>query len=99
MGMGCQHQAPATLPPEKRLGSIEMSLKILFRNIPTHPSTQPTQTETSNRFDMLTEEVSYPEPSDHPKNPSIPKPPLIFVHGFINYKDMIKSIIDAAEEE
>ena len=28
------------------------------RLIKTHPSTQPTQTETSNRFDMLTEEVS-----------------------------------------
>ena len=48
---------------------------------------------------MLTEEVSYPEPSDHPKTPSIPKPPPIFVHWFINYKDMIKSITDVVEEE
>jgi hypothetical protein len=34
MGMGCQRQTPAALPPGKRLGSIEMSLKILFPNIP-----------------------------------------------------------------
>jgi hypothetical protein len=34
MGMGCQRQAPATLSPGKRLGSIEMSPKILFPNIP-----------------------------------------------------------------
>ena len=39
------------------------------RLIKTHPSRQPTQTEISNRFDMLTDEVSYPEPSDHPKPP------------------------------
>jgi len=48
---------------------------------------------------MLTEEVSYPEPSDHPKTPSIPKPPPIFVHGVINYKDMTKSITDVVEDE
>jgi hypothetical protein len=34
MGIGCQRQAPAILSPGKRLGSIEMSLKILFPNIP-----------------------------------------------------------------
>jgi hypothetical protein len=47
---------------------------------------------------MLTE-VSYPESSDHPKTPTIPKPPPIFVHGVINYKYMIKSITEVAEEE
>jgi hypothetical protein len=57
------------------------------------------QTETSNRFYMLTEEVSYPESSDHPKTPTIHKAPPIFVHGVINYKDMIKSITEVAEEE
>jgi hypothetical protein len=48
---------------------------------------------------MLTDEASYPEPSDHPNTPTIPKPPPIFVHGVINYKDMIKSITEVAEEE
>jgi len=69
------------------------------RIINTHHSPQPSQTETSNRFDMLMEEASYPETSDHPKTPTTPKPPPIFVHGVINYKDMIKSITDVAEEE
>jgi hypothetical protein len=45
---------------------------------------------------MLTEEVSYPESPEYPKTP---KPPPIFVHGVINYKDMIKSITEVAEEE
>jgi hypothetical protein len=48
---------------------------------------------------MLKDEASYSEPSDHPKTPSITKPPPIFVHGVINYKDMIKIITDVAEEE
>jgi hypothetical protein len=46
---------------------------------------------------MLMEEVSYPETSDHPKTPITPKPPPIYVHGVINYKDMIKTITDVAE--
>jgi hypothetical protein len=46
---------------------------------------------------MLTEDVSYPESPDYPKIPTIPKPPSIFVHGVINYKDMIKSITEVAE--
>jgi len=44
------------------------------------------------------EEASYPETPDHPKTTTIPKPPPISVHGVINYKDMIKSITDVAEE-
>ena len=48
---------------------------------------------------MLMEEASSPETSDHPKTVTNPKRPPKFVHGLINYKDMIKSITDVAEEE
>jgi hypothetical protein len=61
-------------------------------------TTQPSHSETSNRSDMLMEEASYPETSDQPKTPIIPKPPPTYVHGVINYKDMIKSITEVAEE-
>jgi hypothetical protein len=57
------------------------------------------QTETRNRFDMLTEDVIYPKSPDHPKTSTIPNPPPIFVHGVIIYKYMIKSIAEVAEVE
>jgi hypothetical protein len=38
------------------------------------------------------EETSYPKTSDHPQTPNTPRPPPIYVHGVINYTDMIKSI-------
>jgi hypothetical protein len=48
---------------------------------------------------MLTEEASYSESSDNPKIPYHPQAPTKFVHGVINYKDMIKIITEVAEEE
>jgi hypothetical protein len=48
---------------------------------------------------MLMDEQSNPAISDHPETPIIPKPPPIYVHGVINYKDTIKSITEVATDE
>ena len=48
---------------------------------------------------MIMEDESYPEASEPFQQPPIPKPPPIFVHGVLNYKDMIKSITEVVEEE
>jgi hypothetical protein len=46
---------------------------------------------------MLTEEVYYPEVEERPQPPH--KPPPIFIHGVVNYSEMIKSVTEIAEEE
>jgi hypothetical protein len=45
------------------------------------------------------EETSYPVTTDHSQTPITPRPPPIYVHGVINYTDMIQSISEVAEEE
>jgi hypothetical protein len=42
------------------------------------------QTETYNRYDILTKEVHQAEPSEQPLPPKSHKPPPIFLHGVIN---------------
>jgi hypothetical protein len=48
---------------------------------------------------MLTEDNFHPEASEKPHPTHSPKPPPIFLHGVINYSEMIKSITEVAAEE
>jgi hypothetical protein len=48
---------------------------------------------------MLTEDSSQPEASEKPHPSQSPKHPPIFLHGVINYTEMIKSLTEVAEEE
>ena len=48
---------------------------------------------------MLTEDTSHPDELDTAYPPQGLKPPPIFLHGVINYTDMIKSLNEVAEEE
>jgi hypothetical protein len=57
------------------------------------------QTETYNRYDILKQEVHQTEPDEQPQPPKNYKLPPIFIHGVINYSEMIKSISEAAEDE
>jgi hypothetical protein len=63
-------------------------------------NTQSTQKdiETSNRYDFL---IQQPETSNNEIDitANIPKPPPVFVHGALNYSEMIKRIQKIAEEE
>lgn len=55
-------------------------------------STNESNIETTNRFSVLS--------NTNNGNPSeISKPPPIFVHGVLNYNEMIKTITDVAENE
>jgi len=64
----------------------------------SQPVVQMSQTETHNRYDILTQEVHQTEPGE-PQPPKNHKPPPIFHHGVINYSEMIKSISEVAEDE
>jgi len=59
----------------------------------------PSQTETSNRYEMLVEENFPPEDrgSTHPTQVS--KLPPIFLHGVLNFTEMMKSMTEVVEEE
>jgi hypothetical protein len=57
------------------------------------------QTETYNRYDILTQEVHQAEPDEQPQPSKNHKLPPIFIHGVINYSEMIKSISEIAEDE
>jgi hypothetical protein len=57
------------------------------------------QTETQNRYDILTQTVHQAEPDEQPQPPKIHKPPPIFLCGAINYSEIIKSISEVAEDE
>ena len=63
------------------------------------PPTLLPQTETRNRHEMLTEDSSQLEASGEPHPPQSSKPPPIFLHGVINYTEMIKGLTEVAEEE
>ena len=65
----------------------------------SQPAVQMSQTGTYNRYDILTQEVHQAEPGEQPQPPKNHKPPPIFIHGVINYSEMIKSISEVAEEE
>ena len=64
-----------------------------------HLAPQPSTPEISNRFDLLMEEATTQETPGPTQTPSIPKPPPIYVHGVINYNDMIRCITEIAKEE
>jgi len=51
----------------------------------SQPVVQTTQTETQNRYDILTQENRQIEPGEQPQPPKNHKPPSIFLHGLINY--------------
>jgi len=57
------------------------------------------QTETQNRYDILTKEVRQEELGEQPQPPKNHKPPPIFLHGVINYSEIIKSISEVAKDE
>jgi hypothetical protein len=73
-----------------------MKRKILYS---TQPAEQIPQMKTQNRYDILTQEVHHAGPGEQLQPPKNHKPPPIFIHGVINYKDMIKSIGGVAEDE
>ena len=52
-----------------------------------------------NHYEMLTKDSSHPEASEKPHPTPSSKPPTIFLHGVINYTEMIKSLTEVAEEE
>jgi hypothetical protein len=60
---------------------------------------QSPQIKTQNRYDMLTQEVNHAGSGEQLQSPKNDKPPPIFIHGVINYKDMIKSVSEVAEDE
>lgn len=55
--------------------------------------------ETKNRYSLLTNEINENTIDGNPRPAKIQTPPPIFVHGVINYAEMIKRIRDVAEEE
>jgi hypothetical protein len=48
---------------------------------------------------MLTDEDHHADLDEEPQPPTIHKPPPIFIHGVINYDEMIKCINEVAEVE
>ena len=68
------------------------------RMLNSHPPTQQLQTETKNRYKMLMEDCSYPEASEKLLPPQSPKPPTIFLHGVLEYTEMIQSLTAVAKK-
>jgi hypothetical protein len=62
-------------------------------------NTPETKIETHNRYGLLTKETNENSIDGNPSSTKIHKPPPIFVHGVINYEEMIKRIRDVAEGE
>ena len=59
-------------------------------------------TKTLNRYDILGQEVTQTDSEGKPPPPLLPqnhKPPPVFVHGVINYSQMIQSTREVAEDE
>ena len=65
----------------------------------SQPAEQIPQIQTQNHYDILTQEVHHAGPGEQLKPPKNHKPPPTFIHGVINYKDMIKNISEVAEDE
>jgi len=57
-----------------------------------------TKTETHGRYGLLTIETNGDSIDGNPSSTKIQKPP-IFVHGVINYGDMIKQTRNTAQDE
>jgi len=55
--------------------------------------------ETHNRYGLLTNETNEDSIDGNPSSTKIYKPPPIFVHGVINYEEMIKRLRNIAEDE
>ena len=55
--------------------------------------------ETHNRYDLLSEETNLEEAEGRTRLPQYHKPPPVFIHGVINYDEMVKLIRDVAEGE
>jgi len=58
-----------------------------------------TKIETNNRIGLLTNETNENSIDVNPCSTKIHKPPPLFIHGVINYGEMIKRITDTEEDE
>jgi hypothetical protein len=65
----------------------------------TQHNTPETKIETCNRNGLLTNETNKDSTDGNPSSTKIHKPPPIFVHGAINYGEMLKRIRGIAEDE
>ena len=65
----------------------------------TQHNTPETKIETHNRHDLLTNEKYEDSIDRNPSSTKIHKPSPVFVHGVINYGEMMKRIRDIAEDE
>jgi len=70
--------------------------KIIHR---TQHNTPERKTETHSQYGLLTKETNEDSIDGNISSTKIQKPPPIFVHGVINYGDMIKQIRETAEEK
>ena len=65
----------------------------------TQHNASETKIETHNRHGLLTNESDEDSIDGNPSSTKIHKPPPIFVHGVMDYGEMIKRIKDIAEDE
>ena len=65
----------------------------------TLPTVTSPQMETHNRYEMLAEDSIPSVREDSTSSPKITKPPPIFLHGVLNYTEMMKSLTEFVEEE
>jgi len=65
----------------------------------SQPTASNTLTEKHNRYDILTKLANQAETGEQSRPPQKHKLPPIFIHGVINYGEMIKRICEVAEDE
>ena len=65
----------------------------------SQPTASNTSTKTHNRYDILTKAANQAETGEQSRPPQNHKPPPIFIHGLINYGEMIKRICEVADDE
>ena len=92
----------AEVDPQGRTKNDWQTMKCSKRNKTTpRPSVSDPSTKTHNRYEILAQEES--QADSESKSQPLPqqnyKPPPIFLHGVINYNQMIKSIREVAEDE
>ena len=51
----------------------------------------PSQTETSNRYEMLVEDSFLPEDRGSTHHTQVTKPPPIFLHGVLDFTEMMNT--------
>jgi hypothetical protein len=61
----------------------------------TQHNTPETKTETHNRYGSLTNETNEDSIDGNPSSEKNQKPPPVFVHGVINYGEILKRIRDS----